>query len=120
MIELIIGLAILGFGISLCLCLNETFEFFGILIIVLSIMFLIVHLPIWLSSSYRYEMHIVERNSFIESLETARINKNNIELASISKDIIEYNKKLAILKYDNNGFLDCYIDDRIIELKSVK
>jgi hypothetical protein len=119
MIELIIGLGILGFGISLCFQ-NETFEFFGILINILSIIFLMMHIPIWLSSTYRYEMHIVERNSFIESLETARVNKNNIELASISKDILEYNKKLAILKYENTGFLDCYIDDRLIELKPIK
>jgi len=119
MIELIIGLAILGFGISLCFQ-NETFEFFGILITILSIIFLMIHIPTWLLASHKYEIHIVERNSFIESLETARVNKNNIELASISKDIIEYNKKLAILKYENTGFLDCYIDDRLIELTPIK
>jgi len=119
MIELIIGLGILGFGISLCFQ-NETFEFFGILITILSIIFLMIHIPIWSSSNYRYEMHIVERNSFIESLQNARENKNNIELASISKEIIEYNKKLAILKYENTGFLDCYIDDRMLLLKPIK
>ena len=119
MIELIIGLAILGFGISLCFQ-NETFEFFCILITILSIIFLMIHITIWLSSTYRYEIHIFERNSFIESLETARVNKNNIELASISKDIIEYNKDLAILKFENTGILDCYIDDRILKLKPIK
>ena len=65
-------------------------------------------------------MHIIERNSFIESLENARENKNNIELASITKEIIDYNKELAMLKYQNNGFLDCYIDDRIMDLKTIK
>jgi hypothetical protein len=56
----------------------------------------------------------------IESLETARENKNNIELASITKDIIEYNKNLAILKFEDDGFLDIYIDDRILLLKPIK
>ena len=118
MIGLLIGLGILGFGISLCFYKNS--EFFGILISVLIIIFLMIHIPTWLCSSYKYQMHLTERNSFIESLQTARANKNSIELASISKDIIEYNKNLAILKFENKGLLDCYIDDRIIELKPIK
>jgi hypothetical protein len=118
MIELIIGLCILGFGISLCFYENS--EFFGILISVLTFLFLMIHIPTWLLASHKYERHIVERNSMIESLENARLNKNNLELTSILKDIIEYNKNLAILKYENTGFLDCYIDDRFIELKSIK
>ena len=65
-------------------------------------------------------MHIIERNSFIESLEIARSNKNSIELAAISKDIIKYNKDLAVMKYKNEGFMDCYIDDRFMDLKPIK
>ena len=118
MIELIIGLGILGFGISLCF--YEAYEFFGILISVLTFLFILFHTPTWLLASHKYKMHIVERNSFIESLENARENKNNIELASITKEIIDYNKELAMLKYENNTFLDCYIDDRIMDLKAIK
>ena len=86
MIELIIGLCILGFGISLCLCLNETFEFFGILTTILSVIFLMMHIPIWLSSAYRYEMHIVKRNSFIERAEI----KKPVHLGKI--DLEKFNK----------------------------
>lgn len=74
----------------------------------------------WLSVNYRYEMHIAERNSFIESLKVARLNKNSIELAAISKDIIEYNKDLAVTKFENQGLFDCYIDDRFMDLKPIK
>ena len=118
MIELIIGLGILGFGISLCM--KELYELIGVAICIFTFIYLLIHIPTWLLASHKYERHIVERNSMIESLENARLNKNNLELTSILKDIIEYNKNLAILKYENTGFLDCYIDDRFIELKSIK
>ena len=118
MIELLIGLGILGFGIILCI--KETYDFFGNLICVLTFIFLVIHIPMWLSANYRYEIHIVKRNSFIESLENARLNNNKLELATISKEIIEYNQRLALLKYDNNGILDCYIDDRFVNLKPIK
>ena len=107
-------------GIVLTFSNNLDLEILSIPIIVLSIALLIFHIPSWLSVNYRYEMHIVERNSFIESLEIARSNKNSIELAAISKDIIEYNKDLAVTKYENQGFLDCYIDDRFMDLKPIK
>lgn len=118
MIQILIGLGIFGFGVYLCI--KETYDFFGIMICVLTFVFLLIHTPFWLSRNYRYETHLVKRNSFIESLENARQTKNNIELASITKDIIEYNKDLALLKYDNTGILDCYIDDRFINLKPIK
>jgi|LakMenEpi03Aug12_release.lakeMendotaPanAssembly.Ray.scaffolds.fasta_scaffold1337599_2 lipopolysaccharide export LptBFGC system permease protein LptF len=118
MIELLIGISVFGFGTTLCM--REKYEFFGIVICVLTFVFLLMHIPTWLRASYRYERHIVERNSIIESLETARENKNNIELTSITKDIIEYNKNLAILKFEDDGYLDVYIDDRMLLLKPIK
>ncbi|CAB4136541.1 hypothetical protein UFOVP309_27 [uncultured Caudovirales phage] len=118
MIGLLLGLAILGFGISLCI--YENTEGFGILISILTSLFLLIHIPMCLGSSYKYDRNLVERNSFIESLKNARLNNNNYELAAISKDIFQYNKELAILKYENNGILDCYIDDRYLNLKPIK
>lgn len=117
MIGLIIGLLIFVVGIFL---LIYEWEFLGSMFSILSFIFLLIHTPIWLLASYKYEIHIVKRNSFIESLNNARLNKNNFELTSISKDIIEYNKDLAILKFENTGILDCYIDDRILKLKPIK
>lgn len=99
---------------------NDNYFFLSIPIIIFSILLLILHIPTVLSVNYRYEMHIVERNSFIESLEIARSNKNSVELAAISKDIIEYNKDLAVMKYENKGLFDCYIDDRFMDLKPIK
>jgi len=118
MIGLLIALVFITLGVFLCI--YETYDFFGIFIIVLSLLFLMIHLPCWLCSSYKYEMHLVERNSFIKSLNNARLNDNKYELAAISKDIFQYNKDLAVLQYENKGLLDSYIDDRIMDLKPIK
>jgi hypothetical protein len=107
-------------GIILPNYIAEDYEILSILITATCIALLIFHTPAWLSVNYRYEMHIAKRNSFVESLEIARSNKNSIELAAISKDIIEYNKDLAVTKFENQGLLDCYIDDRFMDLKPIK
>lgn len=117
MIGLIIGLLFFIAGIFL---LMYEWEFLGVIFCVLSFVFLLFHVPTWLLSERKYQRHIVERNSFIESLENARLNNNKFELAAISKDIFEYNKNLAILKYENGTLLDCYVDDRFLELKPIK
>lgn len=118
MTGILIGIFILI--VSIILCIYETYDFFGGIFGILSFIFLLIHTPGYLTKNLRYELHIVERNSFIESLKNARLHKNNIELASVYKDIIDYNKNLAILKYNNKGIFDCYIDDRINELKPIK
>ena len=120
MITFLILLAFLIIGIGLTFSGNIDLEILSIPIISLSIALLIFHTPAWLSTDYRYEMHIAKRNSFIESLEIARLNKNNIELAAISKDIIEYNKDLAVKKFENKGIFGCYIDDRFMDLKPIR
>ena len=120
MITFLVLVCFLIAGIVLTFSENIDYEILSIPIISFSLALLIFHTPSWLSINYRYQMHIVERNSFIESLEIARSNKNTIELAAISKDIIEYNKDLAVTKYENQGFLDCYIDDRFMDLKPIK
>ena len=118
MIGLLIALAFIALGIFLCI--YQTFDFIGMGFIIFSLIFLMIHLPCWLCSSYKYEMHLVERNSFIESLNNARLNDNKLELAAISKDIFQYNKDLAVLQYENKGLLDPYIDDKIMNLKPIK
>jgi len=117
MIGLIIGLAILIFGIVLCF---KDFDFLGIIFSILSLLFLLLHIPTWLFSSYDYELTVTERNSIIETLEVARAKENNLELTAITKEIVEFNKKLAKGKYNNTTILDCYIDNRIMNLKPIK
>jgi hypothetical protein len=120
MILFLILVFFLILGIVLNFFDNNDLELLSIPIIALSILLLFFHTLSWLTVNYRYEMHIVKRNSFIESLQIARSNKNSIELAAISKDIIEYNKDLAVKKFENQGLLDCYIDDRFMDLKPIR
>ena len=72
-------------------------------------------------SGYEYEKFVVERNSFVESLEYARKKGNEIELASITREVSEWNKQLASSKYDNTVFLlSNYIDNRIQTLDPIR
>jgi hypothetical protein len=118
MIGLFIALGFIALGIFLCF--YETYDFAGMCFIIFSLIFLMIHVPCWLAKGHRYERHLVERNSFIESLNNARLNDNKYELAAISKDIFQYNKDLAVLQYENKGLLDPYIDERIMNLKPIK
>jgi len=118
MVGLIIGLLIFVIGLLLLIFLH--WEFLGTLFCVLSFVFILFHTPTWLLAERKYELTVIERNSIIETLEVARAKENNLELASITKEIIEFNKELAMWQYNNSTELDCYIDDRIMNLKPIK
>ncbi len=95
-------------------------EFFGVVVVIISGMYLIIHSVLWSTSSYTYEKFVVERESLVETLEYTRENNNQIELASVTLSIIKFNKELASAKYDNDIFLlKDYIDDRVKDLKPI-
>lgn len=83
--------------------------------------YLIMHIILWSISSYSYEIFVIKRQAFIETLNYARVNKNSFELASITKDISIWNQKLYEAKYNNKMFLlKDYIDDRVENLEPIK
>jgi len=93
----------------------------GIIICFSSGFYLLIHLLFWSLASYDYNKFITKRQAFVETLQFARKNKSQFELASITSEVSEWNKKLASLKYDNNTFLlKDYIDDRISSLEPIK
>jgi len=101
--------------------LNSNYEFLGIIIACTAWIYWILHIVFWLTSSYDYEKFVVERNSFVESLEYARKNGNEIELASITREVSEWNKQLASSKYDNTVFLlSDYVDNRVQTLDPIR
>lgn len=120
MLILIILLFLLILGIILTNHIYN-FEFPGLLITVVSGIYLFVHVLCWSLASYDYDQFVVKRQAFVETLEYARKNENSFELAAISREISEWNQKLASLQYDNNVFLlKDYIDDRIITLEPIR
>lgn len=116
----IILLLIISFGIYL---LQSSYQY-DILGFTLSFVFgivLIMHVLFWSVSGYEYNRFFAKRQAFVETLEYARKNNNQLELASLTREVSKWNQDLAELKYNNTVFLlDDYVDDRIMDLKSIK
>lgn len=84
-------------------------------------LFLILHLVSWGTASTKYEMYVVRRDAFIQTLENARVNGNPQEINAIAKDIATWNIELAQYKFDNKRILyDTSIDDRFEQLHPIK
>ena len=80
-----------------------------------------IHILYCSLASYKYHKFIIEREAFIETLEYARKNQSQFELASITREVSKWNQRLGSLKYDNTIFLlKDYIDDRVMILEPIK
>jgi hypothetical protein len=113
----IILLALIIIGIVLFVN-NEPF---GVLLCGFSSVYLLTHLFLWGLASYQYNIFVVKRKAFVETLKTARENKRNYELAAISREVSEWNQDLAQAKYQNSIFiLKDYIDDRVEKLHPIR
>lgn len=100
---------------------SYNYDFFGIIISFCSGLYLLIHILIWSLASYEYNKFVAKRNAFVETLEYARKNESQFELASITREVSEWNQQLASLKYDNNVFLlKDYVDDRISSLEPIR
>lgn len=99
---------------------NFVFSVFGTML-AMTIAYMIVHVCLWATASYRYKCLVVEREVIAMTLEHARSSENNIELAAITKNLCEFNSKLAEEKLDNSVFLlKDYVDDRVMDIKPIQ
>lgn len=97
------------------------YEGLGLLLIIFGVTYLIIHSLAFGLKSYEYELFVVKREAFVESLNYARENKLEYESMAILKEITVWNQELAEAQYDNKTlFLDQYIDDRVETLKPIK
>jgi len=111
-------LTILGFIIAMK---SYDYELLGAIMCFIFGIYLCLHILFCLVATYDYNKFIVKRQAFVETLYYARKNKNQFELASITKEVSEWNQQLASAKYDNNVFLlKDYTDDRIMLLKPIR
>jgi len=118
MIILIILLVIVGLGIWM---MNTDYDILGLIIIFIAGMYLLIHILLWTMASYEYNKFVVKREAFAETLKEARKNVNNYELASLSREVSQWNSELAETKYQNKlFFLDVYVDDRFESLEPIK
>jgi heme/copper-type cytochrome/quinol oxidase subunit 2 len=89
--------------------------------IILSAIVLIVHIICLFSVKYDYGQFEAKRNAFEMTLNEARETGNQMEAASILRDVAQWNSELASRQYDNSTFvLGVYTDDRIETLKPIK
>ena len=93
----------------------------GAIIAVVCVALFIANIVGWTSTSYRYNVLEIERNSFVSTLKHARENGSELEVATIVRDIVKWNKELMVYKYQNKIFiLGNYIDDRVELLEPIK
>ena len=92
----------------------------GLILVILSTPFIIVHCVKFFSQGYQYNLYEQEYNSLKESLYYNRENGREIEAASVLNEVIEMNKDLATKKYKNKTILGYYIDDRFETLKPIR
>ena len=125
---MVTGLILVGI-ITLCawICSKEYewsldgIAIFSLLVAILSSILLIIHIVFFAIKPYTYGEFAARRSSFEQTLGNARINGNQYEIATIVRDIADWNIELASLQYSNStDFLDQYIDDRIETLKPIK
>lgn len=84
-------------------------------------LFLLFHCNEYFSKGYRYKEFYSEYIAVEKTLKVARINGNIIELAAITKDIIEINKHLSVKKMQRKSFFfKQYVDKRFDDLQFLK
>ena len=126
MLLLFIIILIIALGVILFQLFDKYYELIlvaagSLALILFAICYLIIHISLWASASYRYKCLVVEREAIVLTLEHARSSENNIELAAITKDLCEFNSKLAAEKLDNSVFfLKDYVDDRVMDINPIE
>ena len=119
--ELLFILSVLFIAGFLIVKKSYDYEVLGIIICFCSGFYLLMHVLFWSLSSYDFNKFVTKREAFVETLKYARKNESQFELASITREVSEWNQQLASSKYDNNVFLlKDYVDDRISTLEPIR
>lgn len=93
--------------------------FWGDALCIVSAVYLFTHLLFCLFSSYEYDIWIVKRNYFVNTIWDSKI--NNFERAFMMGKVAKWNEELASKKLSNKTFLlKDYIDDRYENLQPIK
>ena len=88
--------------------------------IIFSVFFIFFGISVSLKT-YNYEVWVKERESFVTTLNNSRESGRELESAAIIREVAQWNRELASLKYDNKTILlDEIIDDRIEDLEPIK
>lgn len=93
----------------------------GIVVCLFCGIWLTCHLSCFILVERDYNIFVIERNAFEQTLKDSREGGNDYEAAAIVQEVARYNIRLSMEQYNNkNAFLGQYIDDRIEDLKPIK
>ena len=121
MVTILILALLIIIGIKIMGNRNDNVAGAGAVLVLLVSLFLTGHLFVFLPKSYFYGKWIAERDSFEMTLKEVRQNGSEIERAAITKEVSEWNRKLASAKYRNSHwFFGQYVDDRVETLEPIK
>lgn len=121
MILTIILILIIAAGLLFNYFADYGFSLYGFLMVNIGSVMLIIHIICCSISSYNYDLFVTKRDAFELTLNNSRENGNELEAATIIRDVSKWNQKLASLKHNNSTlFFDPYIDDRINDLTPIK
>jgi hypothetical protein len=106
--------------------LHERYDYIGTSIVLVTFgvtfsVWFVFHVIGISMKSYSYNRLVVMRESFVTSLEESRESGRELESASILREVVQFNQRLASQKYNNKiWFLGQYIDDRIENLEPIR
>lgn len=119
MILFIVSILLLIIGIRIIK--HSVYDFVGYMIVLLSFSCLGIYLASLIVSPLYYNELKIKGEQLSYSIQEARKTSNNIELATITVKITNYNTELQTAKYYNSLFLfDIFYDDKITQLECVK
>ena len=114
----VIAIGVIGFILGRN---SHRFDLFGFVLCFISIFILVVALICLPILRFDYKAQAIAYKDFVETIENARLeDENDIERASVTVKIAEWNSWLAEVKYINETILDWYVPDKIIELEPIR
>lgn len=121
---ILIILIVLCIGLTKLDAIQYSFEDCDTVIMIFKFIFIILllfHILFISTKKYDCDLLIIKRNAIESSLIESRKQKNNLESATITSKIIDFNNDLNEYKYYKSiPFFNKYIDDRINNIKEIK
>lgn len=114
----LLGLTVLGIYL---LVKSHGYSFPGFILTAVFGLTLFIHCSIFFGKEHCYGLFLSKKNVLEVTLKQSRELGNKYETATIIKEVVQWNTKLAALKYENKSrFLGQYIDDRIETLEPIR
>ena len=97
------------------------YDILGTVLLTISGLALIIHGCSWFISLYTYDRLVAKRYAISYTLDSTREHRDELENASVTRDVVRFNSSLLLYRTDNKDlFLGMYIDDRIETIELIE